>query len=608
MSTIASEQKLHSSQGDATSTLLIGPGPAVAIAVGTGLLLRAAKGYRSFPSVDDFVYVPLARTTLDPGLFPKDTIVQEVVGHVPLWPVLIRGLESTVGLSLGLWLLTIVLSLVTALGMLRLIRGLGGSGLLLPLAAVMALAGSMNGLGRGTFDGAFGDAFHMQWVALNLLLFVYDAVMRQRYGLAGVLLGLTAICHPMVAAHGALAVSCSALFWGQQRWRLLITGALAFMVSIPVSIPIIAGILSKSPAAGATAQEIANLCYLVRLPHEYVIGRNAFLLYLVYVAVGLAGVSVLGERDEEPSRQSRSATLAGLFIGHIVILVAAVLLHGEMFGTIWTLDSLLPFQLHLTRTTPLLLVLSAVAATTAFEREVLCRGESHGPLRWGRVLFWCPVIWICLTLILGGTVWTPALVAMVLLGLATTALTLHQGFKGHKILVGVWIVAALVAVLWHGQASTLDAPLTLEETELHTWARNDTADDALFIVPPGMEAFRYYGQRSVYVDFKYFPTATPELLPEWRRRLEQIAAPDSIALEAKGFPSVAEWDRTYANRNTPRRIAGLLAETDADYLVWDRQGLDRPPYVPVDRRGDPRVGICFENDRFCVYRRKRVNP
>ena len=606
MPATASEPNARRADQNAPSIRVIGPGLATAIAVGTGLLLRASKGYRPFPSIDDFIYIPHARASLDAGLFTRDTLVQESVGHVPLWPVLIRALESTIGLSPGLWLLTIALSVATAFGMLRLMRGLGGSGLLLPLAAVAVLAGSMNGLGRGTYDGAFGDAFHMQWVGLTLLLFVYDAVIRQRHVTAGVLLGLTAICHPMVAAHGALAVTCSMPFWGQRRWRSLLTvGAIAFVVSSPVSMTIVAGVLAKSSATGASVQDTANLCYLFRMPHEYVIGRNVLLLYFVYVGMGLAGISVLAEQSKEPPERSRCGTMAGLIVGHVVILAAAVLLHGEMFGTTWTLNSLFPFQLHLTRTTPLLLVLSGVALATAFEREILDYRSTEGQVRWGRLIFWCPVLGICLILLVAGTVWHLLTVALVVLCLVTIAARTSAG--AHKYLVGLWCLTSIVALVWHGQTSTLDTPLAAEEIELHDWVQNDTSKDALFIIPPGMESFRHYCLRSIYIDFKFFPSPLPAILPEWRRRLEQVAAPDSVALAGRGIPAVAEWDRTYANRNTPQRIAELLTETDADYLVWDRQGLDRPPYVPVDRHDDPRVGICFENDRFCVYRRKKVD-
>lgn len=580
----------------------------MAIAVGTGLLLRAAKGYRSFPSIDDFIYIPHARACIDPSLFPRDTVLQQMVDHVPLWPPLIRLLDGSLGLSLGLWLLTILLSIATTVAMMRLIRALGGSGLLLPIAALAVFAAKMVGLGRGTYDGAFGDAFHMQWAALALLLFVYDAVLRQRFTTAGVLLGITAICHPVVAAHGALAVTCSAPFWEARPWRnLAIVAGLAFLVSCPVSISIVAGVLTKSSSAGSSAVEIANLCYLYRVPHEYVIPHNALLLYLIYTSLGLAGTSVLAERSRATSEQTRCGTLAGLIVGHVVLLAAAVVFHGESLGTVWRLDTLLPFQLHLTRTTPLLLVLSAVAMAAAFEREILekRKGEEHH-LRWGRLVFWVPLLGIGAILLFVGTVWTEVLIGLALLAILTIIAGANRA--SHRSLALLWCGAAVFALIWFDKTSTRDVHLVAVEEELYDWVRNDTATDALFIIPPGMQSFRYYALRSVYMDYKFFPSSAPPLLREWRLRLEQVAAPDAVALKERGVPAVWEWDRTYANRNTPTRIAELLDDTGADYFVYDRKALERPPYVPVEHPDDPRVKVCFENDRFSVYCRQEARP
>jgi hypothetical protein len=45
----------------------------------------------------------------------------------------------------------------------------------------------------------------------------------------------------------------------------------------------------------------------------------------------------------------------------------------------------------------------------------------------------------------------------------------------------------------------------------------------------------------------------------------------------------------------------LLRQTGADYLVWDRTGLDVPPYVPIVRPPAPAATVVFENARFQVY-------
>ncbi|HEX5386785.1 MAG TPA: DUF6798 domain-containing protein, partial [Gemmatimonadales bacterium] len=128
-----------------------------------------------------------------------------------------------------------------------------------------------------------------------------------------------------------------------------------------------------------------------------------------------------------------------------------------------------------------------------------------------------------------------------------------------------------------------------------------SSNDALFIVPPGMEGFREYARRSIYVDFKLFPASTVSAVPEWRERLDLISAPDGAARAAAGWPAVPLWDRSYASRNTPARIAELLRTTGADYFVWDRRGLDVPPYVSLPRDPDPAVHVVYANDRFEVY-------
>jgi hypothetical protein len=169
-----------------------------------------------------------------------------------------------------------------------------------------------------------------------------------------------------------------------------------------------------------------------------------------------------------------------------------------------------------------------------------------------------------------------------------------------------WALAALsAAVVALGIARIADgtrlrAPLSPEEAELYRWART-TAPRSLFVIPPGLQGFRFYARRSVYVDFKLFPPATPASAPEWRRRMELVAAPDSLALRSPGWLGVPQWDRTYANRNTPERIAQLLGVTGADYLVWDRRGLEVPPYVPVNRAAVGGATLTYSNARFEVY-------
>jgi hypothetical protein len=137
------------------------------------------------------------------------------------------------------------------------------------------------------------------------------------------------------------------------------------------------------------------------------------------------------------------------------------------------------------------------------------------------------------------------------------------------------------------------------------WARSQTSIDALFIVPPSFLEFRTFARRSVYVDFKTMTQGDSRMVAVWKQRLEQVAAPDRLAHEARGWEGVPEWDRTYAGRNTPARIESLLQITGADYFVWDRRGLQMPPFVNRDRAASAALVVAFDNARYKVYRLTR---
>ena len=141
----------------------------------TTLVMRANNGIRPFPSVDDFAYLPLARRFLNHDLFPDDVFISTSILHAPAWAAVTWLSEHTVGLALGFYIVVLLLSLFTVLAVWKLLRILGGSGVLLPAAALLAFANQAPGLGRGLHDGAFGDGFHTQWLALCFMLWMYAA-------------------------------------------------------------------------------------------------------------------------------------------------------------------------------------------------------------------------------------------------------------------------------------------------------------------------------------------------------------------------------------------------------------------------------------------------
>ena len=558
-------------------------------------LVRAARGYRPFPSIDDFAYVPMALAKLDPHLFSRDTLLRETPLHVPLLPSLLAVLEATTGLAPGFWLITIVLSLLTALAMYRWMRALGVAGALLPMALIVVCAGRVQGLGRAEFDGIFGDAFHFQWAALCALLWAYDGVLRARWVRALALLVLSVALHPAVGAHGVVAMTCGVAFARASRTR-----GCSWLIPITVAACALPAASSALFMRGGGTESITEFseaaqAFLFRLPHEYEIDRWKLMLVLLLVAAGISGAARLAGRTVAMP----IAAMLGLLVGHLLLLTAACVLYEARSMQHWSAWTTLPFQLSLSRTSSISMALAAVLGATAIEAGFLGahprRARGFGGLASGTVL---AAAVVCLAAVQVKWSWPVGLSC----GVAAVSAVAIRERVGYRALGVAWVGLLIGGLVLFAGSGPLAARVGSDQEQLLRWARSKTPVDGLFIIPPGFQEFRIHAVRSVYVDFKTVTPADTQLLRLWRRRLEQVAAPDALAREARGWPGIAEWDRTYAGRNTPVRIESLLRETGADYFVWDRQGLLVPPFVHRERLPNPSLAIAFENARYTVYR------
>jgi len=146
----------------------------------------------------------------------------------------------------------------------------------------------------------------------------------------------------------------------------------------------------------------------------------------------------------------------------------------------------------------------------------------------------------------------------------------------------------------------LEAAVHPEERAFYSWVRASTPLEAMFIVPPGFQEFRTYTDRGLYVDFKLFASATPRLIPEWRRRLELIAGPDSATLARRGWAGMPAWDSSYARRNTPERIARLLRETGMDYFVLELSSGSRENLALAETE----LITSYADDKYRVFKLK----
>lgn len=563
----------------------------VLLVLATAALLRVGLGYRPVPSIDDFAYLPAFRHLADPASYSRDALLQSMSLHSVGWYAVFRAAAATTGVTAGFWLATLALSVATVAGLARLAAALGASRAFLPLVTLLACASSLHGVGRGQLDGLFGNGLHGQWMGLVALLFAYDAFVRERAARSGVFLGIAALAHLSVAMHGAFVLGLAVLVTPGPRWRNLATAAaLSALIALPAIVPALSH-LSGAAVEAWPASRLIEEGYRFRLAHEYDFGltRTGWLGATLLMCAG-AGGALLSRSSRPDAPTGRVLALA---LGHVVLVAAAALMYGPLADA-----ALLPYLLSLTRTSPLLVALVAVLIVGGLSHH-LGRAAGHdAPFQLLLAVATALAVLMELRLFVE---WNAALVALLALGAAVALAGRRDGLRR---LAVVAVLAAVTAVAG-GQLRRFDrveAVPSPEAAQLYAWIRRQTPPGAVFVVPPGLEEFRWYAERSVYVDFKSFPPASARAIAAWRDRLDDVAAPDRAARAAHGWDAAREFDRCYAARNTPARIAALLTRSGADYFVWDADGLRIPPQTGSDRTAVPGLGEVFRNARFVVYR------
>ena len=577
------------------------PAAAVLLPLTSACLLRSWLGVRPFPSIDELAYAPSFRAAVDPAPYARDLMVSGMPNHAFVWSLTFRLAEASGHLATVMYALTFVLSVLLLIAVFRLLRALHVPGALLPVAAILAFATVLNGFGRGTYDGAFGLGLHGQWMALIALLMAYGSLARERFVVTGIWLGIAVLSHVAVAVHGVVVVVFGiAASRPRSDWlrTLVRIGIACALVGAPVILSILVS-LSRPQAAVLAANHAAlsqvpgvdmiQDLWRRRLIHEFSWNVSLFegIALPLYLLAGVVGLRMLrGKADAVTAAR----VVSGLLVGHLLIALAALIFYGPLADA-----SQIPYLLSLTRTTPLLIVLCATTAVAALERIVIESSNERTVVVLATPMLLLLIIFVA---------WTPELAALLAFGsVALAAVLKTRSLRMQWVATAFGIVtcaAALVHAVARDQRTVDVAP---SDAALFAYARTASPPDALFIVPPGLDGFRFFAQRAVYVDWRLFPTPAPKLLPVWFARLKEVAAPDDSILKTRGWDSVPLWDASYARRNTPDRIAHLLSDTGADYFVSD---ISQRKAIRPDSRDLSSAGLetTFVNSRFVVYRRQ----
>ena len=454
------------------------------------------------------------------------------------------------------WLVSLLLASVVALGGFSLMRSLGVDGALFPVVLAIAATGAGGPLTARTADGPTGAGFGMEALALGLLVWAYDAFVRDRPIRTGVLLGAAGIAHPLVFGHGLVVLLVAALFVKDRDWRGAAQAVLiALAVGAPAVLQLAVGAYDILRMSSIEGRRLIEEGYRFRFPSAYTLyglAGAAGLSRFVLVVGGFAGTFALTRATRVPAARA----MLGLLTGHTALAVLAVLCYTSWLPGSWS-RSVTAYALDLTLTSPLLSLLCAVAFLAAVEARLL-----------------------------------PALAV-------SPAGRTNVGHLAALAAVGLAVLGC-VGLVWSYRREVRPVSVDREDEELYRWARG-TPKRSLFIVPPSARGFRYYTRKGVVVDYDLVPPASPRALRAWRDRLDLVARPDEVARTVAPARRPDAMDRSYALANTPTHAAELLRRFGVNYLVWDTRGLAIPPVAPVERPPDPAVVEAFRNQRYVVY-------
>ena len=116
--------------------------------------------------------------------------------------------------------------------------------------------------------------------------------------------------------------------------------------------------------------------------------------------------------------------------------------------------------------------------------------------------------------------------------------------------------------------------------EMCHWVRdaNNTAVDAVFLVPPHEEPFRYAAQRAIVVNFKGVPPLRGEL-PEWRDRLKAVLHLDDLRSLPRGMAPATEAIQARYESLPPGYLAAVARQYKARYVLLSRKQSVEPSAV-----------------------------
>jgi hypothetical protein len=348
---------------------------------------------------------------------------------------------------------------------------------------------------------------------------------------------------------------------GASAW--LVGTALLIGLCAPAILPAVKSVLAKT--ASLPLPEFVSLYVRLRHPHHYDPSSWPAALWLAFLLPLVAVIPAYRLLKRAAPREPLART-GDVFVLFVLMLCLALLGAG-----IWYVSEPL-IQMSLYRFSIYPKLLSCVAAAWLIWRSTAGRAALRAVVFGSSVAL---TVWIT-----GSSLWrdhAPAVVSnnafpVWLFALFASVSLLRPRVTGwgrplFAALTSACVVVSLV-LSWHKIGLTLDA-LRGDDPgymEVCTWARRNTAVDAVFLVPPDEQSFRLHGQRAIVVNYKNVPQLSGEL-GEWRHRLEAVLDVRDIRTLPRPFPRTLDAIRARYASLPPEHLRNVARHYGARYVL-----------------------------------------
>ena len=418
---------------------------------------------------DQYEQLPIIFRVIDPSYLVNDWFTNQNDGFSPrfFYAHFIGFLATFLNPELIFFLLYIFFNLVFIISIFLISKEFFSNNLATIFTIILIIFGPRVSLGG---NWIFSSLFLPQTIAISLIFLSFYFILKKNYLLSPILLGIATFFQPIL---GILIGSISILylvFLSAESLKIKLIRAVKF-----TTLYVIIGIFALIPLISNTTNisdlEIFYIIAFFRHPHHY--SPFAFPLsnYLAMVFILLLFALIVSLNFIPLNKDYH----------HFALFVIGMVLLMGIIGTIFV--ELVPVaiigKMQLFRVNPFIAVFIYIYAGNFLISVVSKINDLFSEL----------------------------------------ASKINVLFRGK--LVPVIILMLLFSSLFI-LYSTNYHPKPSPNEEMYNWIQNNTPKNAIFLVPPSLEEFRFKAKRAIVIDWKSFPFEDKAVI-EWKNRIDDIS-------------------------------------------------------------------------------------